>query len=109
MLTPPAVGALIKLHESTNDWRDHGDSEPIYNGNMLEWWTGTGWQLVGYQSAGRATAFLVLEDDTTHMLDHATRWFRWVRKGICIQTRWIRTRYACTVLYVSSTIHTLSL
>ncbi len=65
---------MLQVHESADDGRDHGDSEPIHNGNMLEWWTGTGWQTVRYESAGRANGFLVMEDDTTQMLDCATRY-----------------------------------
>jgi hypothetical protein len=71
----------MKMHESTHDGRDHLDSKPIHNGNMLEWWTGTGWQTMRYESVGRANAFLVMEDDTMHTLDHATMQFRWLRRG----------------------------
>ncbi len=46
---------------------------PIHNGNLLEWWHGTDEQLVHYASAGRAHAFLVMEDDTTQTLDRARR------------------------------------
>jgi hypothetical protein len=58
----------MKMHESTHDGRDHLDSKPIHNGNMLEWWTGTDRQLVRYERAGRANALLVMEDDTTRNL-----------------------------------------
>ena len=64
---------------------------------------------VRYESAGRANTCLVLEDDTTHTLACATRWFRLLKKGIPLQTRGIRTRYACLVLYHCSTLPTLSL
>ncbi len=65
MSPQPQYGYLVELRTSPMDWRDHGDGEPIHNGNMLEFWTGTGWQRVRYESAGRANAFLVMEDDTT--------------------------------------------
>ncbi len=99
-------GHLVELRTSPLDWRDYGDKEAIHNGNILDWWNGMDWQTVRYESAGRAHAFLVMKDDTTHTLACATRWFRWVRQGIRIQTQWIRTRYAWTVLYQSSTLHT---
>ncbi len=35
-------------------------------------WTGTDRQRVRYESAGRANAFLVMEDNTTRTLDRAT-------------------------------------
>jgi hypothetical protein len=35
---------------------------------------------VRYERAGRANAFLVMEDDTTHTLDRASMWFRWPNK-----------------------------
>jgi hypothetical protein len=63
------------------DWRDHLDGEPIHNGNMLEWWTGTGWQTMRYESVGRANAFLVMEDDATQTVDRATMWFHWPRRS----------------------------
>jgi hypothetical protein len=63
----------MQVHESTYDGRDHGDGEPIHNGELLAWWTGTGWQLMRYERAGRANAFLVLEDDIIQTLDHASR------------------------------------
>ena len=77
MPTQPECGALVKLHESTYDWRDYLDGEAIHNGEMLDWWNGTAWQRVRYESAGRANAFLVMEDDTTQTLDRASMWFRW--------------------------------
>ena len=40
-------------------------------------WTGTNWQLVRYESAGRASALLAMDDDTTQTLDRASMWFRW--------------------------------
>ncbi len=64
---------MIKLHESTYDWRDYLDNTPIHNGELLEVWTGTDWQRVRYECAGRANAFLVMEDDTTQTLDRARR------------------------------------
>jgi hypothetical protein len=39
-----------------------------------------GWQCVRYERTGRAHAFLVLEDDTTHTRDRATMWFHWLNK-----------------------------
>jgi len=44
-------------------------------------WTGTNWQLARYESAGRANAFLVMEDDTTQTLDRASMWFRWPNRS----------------------------
>jgi hypothetical protein len=71
----------MKGHESTDDWRDHGNGDPIHNGEVLELWTGTNWQRVHYEHAGRANAFLVMEDDTTHMLDRASMWFWWPHRN----------------------------
>ncbi len=66
MSPQPQFGYFVELQESTLDWRDYLNGDPIHNGDLLEWWSGTGWQLVRYESAGRANAFLVMEDDTTH-------------------------------------------
>jgi len=77
MPTQPEFGALVKLHESTYDWRNHLDGEAIHNDDMLDWWNGTGWQRVRYESADRANTFLVLDDNTTRELDRASMWFRW--------------------------------
>ncbi len=46
------------------------------NGELLELWSGNGWQFVRYERAGHANAFLVMSDDTTHTLNRATMWFR---------------------------------
>ena len=74
-------GHLVELRTSPMDWRDYLDNVPIHNGELLELWTGTGWQLVRYESAGRANAFLVIDDeDTTQMLDRATMRFRWPKR-----------------------------
>ncbi len=100
---------MMQVRESTDDGRDQLDGEPIHNGEVLNGWNGTDWQTVRYERIGRAHAFLIREDDTTHTRDCATMWFRWVRQGIPLQTRGIRTRYACLVLYHCSTLHTLSL
>ena len=81
MPTQAACRVVLQVRESTDDGRDHGDSEPIYNGGLLELWSGTDWQTVRYERAGRAHAFLVLEDDTTQTLHCPTLWFRLVRKG----------------------------
>ena len=44
-------------------------------------WTRTNWQLVRYESAGRANAFLVIDDeDTTQTLDRDTMRFRWPKR-----------------------------
>ena len=80
MSTQPQLGYFVELQQSLLDWRDYLNSDPIHNSDFLEWWTGTTWQLVRYESAGRATAFLVMEDDTTHTLDRASMWFRWPNK-----------------------------
>ncbi len=55
----------MQVHKSTDDRRDYVDGEAIHNGILLEWWNGTDWQTVRYERAGRAGAFLVMEDDTT--------------------------------------------
>jgi hypothetical protein len=69
----PEFGALIRLHESTYDWRDHVDGKPIHNGERLEWWNGTALHLVRYEHAGRANAFLVIDDaGTTQARDRAS-------------------------------------
>ncbi len=39
---------------------------PIHNGELVEVWTDNAWQTVRYERDGWASAFLVLEDDTTH-------------------------------------------
>ncbi len=75
-------GYLVELQQSPLDWRDYLHGEPIHNGNLLEWWSGTDWQLVRYESAGRANAFLVIDDeDTTQTLDRETMRFRWPRRS----------------------------
>lgn len=75
-------GQLVELHTSPMDWRDYLDNEAIHNGELLEWWTGTEWQLVRYESAGRANAFIVIDDeDTTRTLDRTTMRFRWPKKS----------------------------
>ncbi len=80
-MTASHPGDLVELRTSPMDWRDHLDGEPIHNGNMLEWWTGTGWQLVRYESAGRAKAFIVIDDeDTTQTLDRDIMRFRWPKR-----------------------------
>jgi len=51
---------------------------PVYLvADQLAAWSGTGWQLVRYESAGRANAFLSIDDDTTQTLDRATMRLRW--------------------------------
>ncbi len=47
-------GQFVELRTSPLDWRDYLDNTAIHNGNVLEWWNGTTWQLVRYESAGRA-------------------------------------------------------
>ncbi len=74
-------GHLVELRTSPLDWRDYGDKEAIHNGNILELWNETTWQLVRYESAGRANAFIVIDDDdTTQTLDRDTMRFRWPKK-----------------------------
>jgi hypothetical protein len=77
----PQCGYVVELRTSPMDWRDYGDNTPIHNGELLELWTSTGWQLVRYESAGRAHAFLVVEDDTTQTLDRSSMWFRWTNRN----------------------------
>jgi hypothetical protein len=74
-------GQFVELRTSPLDWRDYLDNTAIHNGNVLEWWNGTTWQLVRYESAGRANAFIVIDDDdTTQTLDRDTMRFRWPKK-----------------------------
>jgi hypothetical protein len=55
--------------------------QPVYPvADQLAAWSGTGWQLVRYESAGRANAFLGIDDDTTQTLDRATMRLRWSKK-----------------------------
>ncbi len=71
----------MQVRELTDDGRDYLDGEPIHNGEVLDGWTGTDWQTVRWERAGRVTTCLVMKDDTTHTRACAPRWFRWVRKG----------------------------
>jgi hypothetical protein len=66
--TPPFVIAIAMTWGAVC-----GCGARIHNGELLEFWTGTGWQRVRYESAGRANAFLVMKDDTTQTLDRARR------------------------------------
>jgi hypothetical protein len=64
-MSPSHPGQFVELRTSPLEWRDELDNIPIHNGELLEFWTGTGGQRVHYERAGRAHAFLVMEDDTT--------------------------------------------
>jgi len=79
MLHTPDDAATIELRESALDWRDYLDGKAVHNGDRLEWWDGTSWQLVRYETEGRAKAYLVGDDAAgiPHPLDRATMRFRW--------------------------------
>jgi len=76
-------GARIDLRESPLDWRDYLNGEPIHNGDRFEWWDGTAWMLVRYETAGRTNAYIVVDDSgTTRTIDRETMWFRWPQRDL---------------------------
>jgi hypothetical protein len=79
-MSPSQPGHRVELRTSPLDWRDYLDNTPIHNGELLEFWTGTDWQLVRYESAGRANAFIVVDEHTTQTLDRDTMRFQWPKR-----------------------------
>jgi hypothetical protein len=67
-------GQLERI-ERNDDWRDHLNGQPIYNGDLLELETLEGWVSVQYESHRRVVS-LAFDDGSIRNLEAGMR-FRW--------------------------------
>lgn len=76
--TPSPSGHLVELHDSTIDFRDHLDGQPIHNGDQLEVWRNGDWHVVHYEGADFAErAVDVYGDQWVGRLDRTSMRVRW--------------------------------